>query len=442
VTATRYARSGDLSIAYQVIGDGPPDLVYVPGWISNIEVMWEEPTMAFLLRGLASFSRLILFDKRGTGLSDRVPLDRIPTLEERMDDVRAVMETVGSKSAFLLGHSEGGNMCSLFAATYPERTTGLILVSSYAKRVPTDDYPWAPTPEQREADIIETERHFGDPDHLPDWIAPSRIHDEAFREWVARYFRLGSSPQAAAHLLRMNTDMDVTAILPSIGVPTLCLYRRDDQDVHIEEGRWIAAQIPGARLIELPGADHLLNGADVEDVLAEVEEFVTGQRSGGAPERALATVSFTDIVGSTERARLMGDRPWSELLERFRTLVTAEVVRHRGRVVEATGDEVLATFDGPARAIKAARATIESVAGLGLEVRTGLHTGEVQVTAAGLVGLTVHIGARVVALAQPGEVLVSRTVRDLVAGSGFTFTERGSHSIKGLADEWQLYSVQ
>jgi pimeloyl-ACP methyl ester carboxylesterase len=441
VEVTRYARSGDVNIAYQVVGDGPQDLVYVPGWISNIEVMWEEPSMAGFLRRLASFSRLILFDKRGTGMSDRVALDQMPSLEARMDDVRAVMDAVGSESATLLGHSEGGNMCILFASTYPERTEGLILASSWATRVPSEDYPWAPTPEERAIEIAEVERTFGDPAALPPWLAPSRMHDDAYRTWLARYFRLGASPRTAAHLLEMNTQIDTTDILTTIRVPTLCLYKTNDTDVRLEEGRWIASRIPGAKFVEIPGADHLLNAAGADQVLDEIEEFVTGYRIGPRSERALATVLFVDIVGSTEMAARLGDQSWRELLERYQAVVGAEVTRFRGRVIGWEGDGMLATFDGPARAINAARSTIEAVQALGISVRSGLHTGEVEIVGDDVAGLAVHIGARVAALARPDEVLVSRTVKDLVAGSGIRFDDRGVHDLKGVPDTWQVYAA-
>lgn len=438
---TRYARSGDVDIAYQVVGDGPQDLVYVPGWISNIEVMWEEPSMAGFLRRLSSFSRLILFDKRGTGMSDRVPLNQMPALEARMDDVRAVMDAVGSEKATLLGHSEGGNMCILFAATYPERTEGLILTGCYAKRIPSEDYPWAPSVEDRVAEIEETERTFGDPDALPSWIAPSRMDDEAFRNWLARYFRLGSSPKAAAHLLEMNTQIDTTHILPNIQMATLCLYRTDDADVNVEEGRWIASQIPNSRFVEIPGADHLLNASGADLILDEIEEFVTGYRTSERSERALATVLFIDIVGSTELASRLGDQAWRELLERHRSHVRSEIEKFRGRVISWEGDGVLATFDGPARAINAARAVMAAVGPLGITVRSGLHTGEIEMVGDDIAGLAVHIGARVAALAHPDEVLVSRTVKDLVAGSGLEFEDRGIHSLKGVPDTWQVYAT-
>jgi pimeloyl-ACP methyl ester carboxylesterase len=438
---TRYASSADLNIAYQVTGDGPRDLVYVPGWISNVEVAWDDPRMARFLGRLGSFSRLIVFDKRGTGMSDPVPLLLLPTLEERMDDVRAVMDAVGSESATLLGHSEGGNMCILFAATYPERTDGLILVSSYAKRIPSEDYPWAPSGENRAEHIAQTERTFGDPDELPTWLAPSRMDDEAFRISMARYLRLSSSPKAAAHLLEMNTQIDTTKVLPSIHVPTLCIYREHDADVNIEEGRWIASQIENSKLAVLPGEDHILNGDDSTEIADEIEEFVTGHRTAAAPERILATVLFTDIVGSTQIAAAMGDAAWRDLLDRHNAVVQSQVEAFRGRVVATQGDGVLATFDGPGRAITAARSIHDALIPLGLEVRSGLHTGEIEIVGDDVAGIAVHIGARVSALAMSGEVLVSRTVKDLVVGSQVAFEDRGVHTLKGIPDEWQIYAA-
>ena len=441
MATTRYAKSGSLNVAYQVVGEGPRDLVYVPGWISNVEAVWEEPSMARFLNRLASFSRLILFDKRGTGMSDPVAPDALPTLEERMDDVRAVMDAVGSEKATLLGHSDGGNMSILFSATYPGRTEGLILVSSYAKRIRSDEYPWAPSSKDRADELVEVERTFGDPDALPSWLAPSRMHDEAFRNWVAKYFRLSSSPKAAAHLLAMNTEIDTTPVLGSVQVPTLCLYKTEDADVNVEEGRWIASQIPDAKFVELPGGDHLLNASGSDLILDEIEEFVTGYRTSPEPERVLATVLFTDIVGSTEQAAHLGDSSWRTLLDRHNGVVHAEVERFRGRVVGTQGDGVLATFDGPARAISAARSISAAVRPLGIEVRAGLHTGEIEIVGDDVAGLAVHIGARVAALARPSEVLVSRTVKDLVAGSGIEFADRGVQALKGVPDEWQLYAA-
>jgi pimeloyl-ACP methyl ester carboxylesterase len=435
---THYARSDDVNIAYQVTGDGPRDLVYVPGWISNIEVMWEDPGLARFLRRLASFSRLITFDKRGTGLSDSVELDQLPTLEVRMDDVRAVMDAVGSEQATLFGHSEGGNMCILFAATYPERTEGLILTGSYAKRIRSDDYPWAPTWEERQQAIEETERTWPDAMSV-EALAPSRAGDEAFGSWLSRYARLSSSPKAAAALIRMNSQIDVTSILSVIRVPSLLLYRREDPDVDVEEGRYLASHIPDARLVELAGADHFFLARDPEPLLAEIEEFVTGHRTAQVPDRVLATVLFTDIVSSTEVASGLGDRAWADVLERHNSIVRDELHRWRGREVNTTGDGFVATFDGPARALSCSQAIASAVRTLNIEVRCGLHTGEIEMVGGDVAGLVVHIAARIASLAGPNEVLVSRTVKDLVAGSGFRFESLGVQSLKGVPDEWELY---
>jgi pimeloyl-ACP methyl ester carboxylesterase len=438
---TRYARSGDLSIAYQVVGDGPFDLVYVPGWVSNIELMWEEPGLARFLERLASFSRLILFDKRGTGLSDPVPTDGLPTLEERMDDVRAVMDAVGSERAALLGHSEGGNMCVLFTATYPERTTALLLVGSYAKRLRSQDYPWAPTVEQRTREIEETEATWGSPEAFRA-LAPSKAMDQAFQRWIGRYLRQSASPKAAAALMRMNTQIDVRDVLPTIGVPTLLIYRTDDADVQVDEGRYIAERIPGSRFVELPGIDHLMWTGDTDALLDEIEGFLTGVRRGPDPDRVLATVLFTDVVGSTETANRVGDRAWRSLLDRHHQVIRRELERWRGREIDTAGDGFLATFDGPARGIRCAVATTEGVRDLGLEIRAGLHTGEVEIADGNVRGIAVHIGSRVSGLAGPGEVLVSRTVADLVAGSGILLSARGEHELKGVPGRWLVYAVE
>lgn len=429
-----------MNIAYQVIGDGPRDLVYVPGWFSNVEVMWEDPGLARFLRRLASFSRLIIFDKRGTGLSDAVGLDQLPTLEVRMDDVRAVMDAVDSESATLFGHSEGGNLCMLFAASYPERTDALILTGCYAKRIRSGDYPWAPTEEERLGEIEETERSWPDTITLES-MAPSRVGDDAFRDWVSRYSRLSASPRAAAALLRMNSAIDVTSVLPAIRVPTLCLYRLEDQDVDVEEGRYIASRIPGARLVELPGTDHFFWAGDPEQMLAEIEEFVTGHRTALEPDRVLATVLFTDIVRSTELASGLGDRVWADRLERHNKVVRAELRSWRGREVNTTGDGFVATFDGPARAIRCARSIVSAVEPLGISVRCGLHTGEVEMVGEDVAGVAVHIAARIGSLAEPGEVLASRTVKDLVAGGGFAFDSRGDHALRGTSESWELHAV-
>jgi pimeloyl-ACP methyl ester carboxylesterase len=440
---TRYARSGDLNIAYQVTGEGPRDLVYVPGWISNVEMMWEQPPMARFLERLASFSRLILFDKRGTGLSDRVSNDKLPTLEERMDDVRAVLETVGSERAALFGHSEGGNMCMLFAATYPERTTALITLGCFAKRRdPDDDYPWAPAADDREESTLDVERNWGRlrPEDV-EYYAPSRVGDEQFVHNLERYFRRGASPGAAAALLRMNSYIDVRAVLPTIRVPTLVLHRKGDRDVDVAEGRYLASRIPGAKFVELAGDDHVISAGDIEAVADEIEEFLTGTRPLPEPDRVLATVMFTDIVGSTERAVQLGDRRWRELLGAHDAAVRRELDRFRGREVDTAGDGFLAAFDGPARAVRCALSAGEAVRELGIEIRAGVHTGECELDGSKLRGIAVHTGARIAALAGPGEVLVSQTVKDLVSGSGLSFEEHGVRELKGLPGEWRVYAA-
>ena len=440
---TQYARSGDLNIAYQVVGEGPRDLVYVPGWVSNVEMTWEEPAMAHFLERLASFSRLILFDKRGTGLSDRVSNDRLPTLEQRMDDVRAVLEAVGSERAALFGHSEGGNMCVLFAATYPQRTDALITLGSFAKRRdPDEDYPWAPTAESREEAAAEIERNWG---HLRpedvEYYAPSRAGDERFKENLERYLRRAASPGAAAALLRMNSYADIRNILPTVQVPTLVLHRAGDHDVNVAEGRYLAAKISGARFVELPGADHWLWAGDVDEVADEIEEFLTGIRPAPEPDRVLATVLFTDIVRSTDRAVELGDQRWRELLALHDAAVRREIKRFRGREVDTAGDGFFATFDGPARAVRCAKSIVKNVRDLGIDVRSGLHIGECELDGAKVRGIAVHTGARVASYAGPGEVLVSSTVKDLVAGSGLEFEDRGVHELKGIPGEWRLYAA-
>jgi pimeloyl-ACP methyl ester carboxylesterase len=435
---TRYTKSGDVNIAYHVVGEGALDLVYVSGWISNVELAWEEPTYARFLRRLASFSRLITFDKRGTGLSDPVPLHELPTLEERMDDLRAVLEAAGSQRAALFGHSEGGNMSVLFAAAHPERTVALVMFGIFAKRLWSPDYPWAPTAEARQRTIDELERDWGGEMDVGE-LAPGA--DEAFKRRLATYLRRSASPGAAVALLRMNTDIDTRAVLPTIRVPTLVLHRTGDRDANVEEGRWIASQIPGARFVELPGEDHLPWVGDQNAVLDEVQEFLTGVRPPPEPDRVLATVLFTDIVGSTERATELGDRRWRELLERHHDLVRRQLDRFQGREVDTAGDGFLATFDGPARGIRCARAIGGALSELGLEVRAGLHTGECELLGDKVAGVAVHTGARVAAQAGSGEVLVSQTVKDLVAGSGIEFEDRGVHELKGVPGEWRLYAV-
>src|SRR2546430_77861 len=350
---TRVTRSGSVHIAYQVVGDGPLDLVYIPGWVSHVELAWEEPTLASFLERLASFSRLIVFDKRGTGLSDRVPDSQLPTHEERMDDLRAVMDAAGSDRAAIFGFSEGGSLATLFAATYPQRTIALVTFGCFAKRIWAPDYPWAPTPEQRERDYEVVARDWGGAMDLAS-LVPSKAGDEAFTRRLATCLRRAASPGAAVALLRMNTQIDIRAVLPAIRVPTLVLQRVGDLDANVEEGRFLARHIPGARLIELPGVDHLPWVGDQNAVLDEVQEFLTGVRPIADIDRVLATVLFTDIVGSTETAARLGDRAWRVLLEQHHAMVRKELVRFRGREVNTAGDGFLATFDGPARAIRCA----------------------------------------------------------------------------------------
>ncbi|HET7856418.1 MAG TPA: adenylate/guanylate cyclase domain-containing protein [Gaiellaceae bacterium] len=432
----RYAKSGEVNIAYRVLGDGPLDLVLVHGFISHLELDWEEPRMARFLERLASFSRLILFDKRGTGLSDRP--GGLPDLETRMDDVRAVMDAVGSEQAALFGYSEGGPMSCLFAATHPERTSALVLYGTYAKRRdPDEDYPWAATWEERQAYAAEMERDWGTEADLGTMIPNA---DAATRRWWAARTRASASPGAARDLILMNSQIDIRPVLPAISAPTLVLHRHGDRDSRPEEGRYIAERIPGARFVELAGDVHHPM-VDSDQILDEVEEFLTGRRPAAEPDRVLATVLFTDIVGSTERAASLGDRRWRELIDRHDALVRHELQRFQGREVDSTGDGFLATFDGPARAIRCADSLRRAVRELGLEIRAGLHTGECEVFGDAIRGIAVHTGARVAALAGAGEVLVSNTVKDLVAGSGIEFADRGTHELKGVPGEWRLYAV-
>jgi class 3 adenylate cyclase len=435
---TRYAKNGGVSIAYQVFGQGPLDLVYVPGWVSHVEYTWEQPGYAHFLERLASFARVIMFDKRGTGMSDRDV--GFPTLEERMDDVRAVMDTVGSQRAALRGTSEGGNMSVLFAATYPERVVALVVFSIFAKRIWSPDYPWAPTPGEREAWYRLLEQDWGGVTDLP-ILAPTRAADPAFAEWWATFLRMGASPSAALTLARTNTQIDTRAILPAVRVPTLVLHRRGDRDCRVEEGRYIAEQIPHAELRELEGEDHLIFAGDVDGVVDEIEEFLTGVRPLREADRVLATILFTDIVDSTARAADLGDQRWQEVLGQHDRIVRQEIERMRGREMNTTGDGFVATFDGPARAIRCALAAAAAVQRIGLQIRAGIHTGECELREGSLAGIALHICARISALAGPGEVLVSRTVHDLVAGAGIGFTDRGVRTLRGVPGEWPVLAV-
>jgi len=438
IPETKDARSGEINIAYQVIGNGNIDLVYVPGWVSNVEYTWEEPRLRHFLRRLASFSRLIIFDKRGTGLSD--PASELPTLEKRMDDVRAVMDAAGSKQAALLGASEGGTMCALFAATYPERTTALILYGTYAKRIWSPDYPWAPTVDERQSFFNLIKEGWGGSVDIGS-LAPSMVNDEEFKQWWATYLRRSASPSMALALAKMNSEIDIRSILPAIHVRTLVMHRLGDKDIDVNGSRYISRQIPNAKYVELSGEDHLWFVGDSDVILNNVEEFLTGSYHPAEPERILATVMFTDIVGSTQKAVELGDSKWRNLLISHRTIIRRELAAFRGKEIETTGDGFLATFDGPARAIRCAMAMNKAVASLNIEIRVGLHTGECELMDNDVGGIAVHLGARVMSKASASEILVSSTVKDLVAGSGILFEEKGVHKLKGIPGEWQLYKV-
>jgi pimeloyl-ACP methyl ester carboxylesterase/DNA-binding winged helix-turn-helix (wHTH) protein len=432
---TMYARSGDVNIAYQVIGDAPLDLVFVMGWVSHLEYFWREPSFARFLLRLASFSRLILFDKRGTGLSDRVPINQLPTLEQRMDDVRAVMDAVGSERAALCGVSEGGPMCSLFAATYPEKTLALVMIGTYAKRIRDAEYPWGPTAEQREQFFEVMRKHWGGPVGIEE-RAPSVAHDPQFRDWWATYLRMGASPGAAVALTQMNAEIDVRNVLPSIRVPSLVIHRSEDQCLKVEEGRFVAERIPAAKFVELPGDDHLPFVGDQDAILDEVEEFLTGVRHGIEPDTVLATVMVARMVGINERDDSTGD--W---WRRLHAHLTKEIEWFRGREVDVVEDRLLAIFDGPARAIRCAAAITEYTLRLGVFTRTGLHTGECEIVDSRVAGVATQMGVCVALEAAVGEVLVSSTVKDLVAGSGIEFEDRGVHNLPSCG-EWRLFAVR
>jgi class 3 adenylate cyclase len=437
---TRYARSGDLHIAYQVVGEGPIDLVYVPGWISQVEHYWEEPGVTRYFKRLASFSRLIMFDRRGSGLSD--PVSDAPTLEEQMDDVVAVMDAAGSERAAVFAQLDGGAMATLFAATHPERATALVLYEAMARMSWAPDYEWPPRREERLA-FVENGGliNWGDGSRILG-LAPKSSSNPWLRQWFARLERLAASPGTAAKLMMMNAEVDVRAVLPTIKVPTLVLHRADDQFVDIRHSRHLAEHIPGAHYVELPGEEAITFGADAAPLLDEIEEFLTGARPAADAERILATVMFSDIVDSTQRAAEMGDRRWRDLLESIENAVTRELVHFRGRAVKQMGDGFLATFDGPARGIRCAGAIRDAArTQFGIEIRTGLHTGEIEVIGDDVGGIAVHIGARVGASASPGEVLVSGTVKDLVVGSGIDFEDRGERELRGVPGSWRLWAV-
>jgi class 3 adenylate cyclase/pimeloyl-ACP methyl ester carboxylesterase len=442
---TRYAKSGQVSIAYQVVGEGPFDLVFSPGAVSHVELGWTVPRWARLWSGLAEFSRLIVFDKRGTGMSDR--LSESTTFEQRMDDIRAVMDAADSERAALFGISEGAPMSVLFAATHPTRATALVLYGGLARTLWAPDYPWGARPHDYEEMVKDEETNWGNPEWIAKHVAegwnPGADPEEL--RLTADLFRYGASPGAMGDLERLNAAIDVRPALPAISVPTLVVHQTGDPWVSVEQGRFLAERIAGARMVELPGEGHMLEAENVDPFLTEMRTFLEDAWAGGweepEPDRVLATVLFTDIVSSSEKATALGDRAWREVLERHHELVRRQLARFRGKEVDTAGDGFLASFDGPARAIRCACSLVEAMPELGLDIRAGLHTGECELVGGKVAGIAVHTGARVAAQAQPGEVLVSGTVKDLVAGSGLGFDDRGTHSLKGIPGEWRLYAV-
>jgi pimeloyl-ACP methyl ester carboxylesterase len=432
----KYAKSGEVHIAYRIFGEGPRDLVLIPGTLSHVELFWEFAAEEYLLKRLTSFARVIVFDKRGQGLSDRVAEQ---TLDERIGDVRAVMDAAGSKCATVYGWSEGGAMSLMFAATYPERTSALVLYGTFAS---AQAEPWALPRGRWESTLREMEEHWGEGAGIA-VNAPSQVNNNAIVQAAGRLERASASPASIIALLRANYELDVRHILSSIHLPTLILHRKGDGLVPVACGRYLAEHIPGARYVEVPGDDHFVCDEDTQDIIAdEIEEFITGTHHRPEPDRVLATVMFTDIVQSTERAAEVGDRAWRVLLDNYYATVRKELVAFRGRDVKTLGDGILATFDGPARAIRCACSVREKVGLIGLQVRTGLHTGECELIGDDVRGIAIHIGSRVSAEAAPGEVLVSGTVKDLVAGSGLRFADQGRKSLKGVPGEWHLYAVQ
>jgi pimeloyl-ACP methyl ester carboxylesterase len=441
VPETQYVESGGYHIAYQVVGDGGTDLMVIPGFASHLEAAWEEPRYERWFRRMASFSRLILIDKRGTGLSDRVQNDDLPTLEERMQDVKSVLDAIGSIRTAFFGISEGGATAALFAASNPDRTTALVLSGSWARAFRGPDYPWGFEASEFQQLLNNLQNSWGKSSSAPIG-APSLAHDVDFTSWWARFQRQSASPGAAAGIVRMAFEGDVRHVLPAISCPTLVLHRTNDPFVDIHHGRYLAEHIPGARMVELDGGDHLHYVGDTEVADNEVELFLTGTKASAVVQRVLATVMFTDIVGSTKLATELGDQRWQELLEEHNKIVRREIERHDGIIVNTTGDGFLARFDGPARAVRCAQAAHGAVSGLGLQIRSGLHVGEVQIGQDDISGIAVHIGARVMASANAGETRVTSTIRDLVVGSGLGFIDLGQHELKGIPGSWTLMSVE
>ena len=437
---THYVLNGDVNIAYQVVGDGPIDIVFVMGWVSHLEYFWKHPLFASFLNRLASFSRLILFDKRGTGLSDRVPLSELPTLEQRMEDVHAVMNAVESDRAVLIGVSEGGPMCSLFAATYPEKTTALVMIGTYAKRLYDDDYPWAPTNEQREAFCELIRQDWGKPVGIED-RAPSMADDEEFREWWATYLRMGASPGAAVALTEMNAGIDVREVLPSVRVPTLVMHRKGDLCLKAEEGRYVASRIPGSKYLEFEGQDHLPFVGNQEEILDEIERFVTGVEYAGGYDGVLATVMSIRLTDLADRS-VLTEAEARKLSDQVLQYIRRQLDLFRGHEISTGTKDVLVSFDGPARAIRCARASIAAAERFGVKAKVGLHTGECDVVGEKFSGFAVEMAQRIAQESKSGVIVVSRTVRDLVAGSGLEFSVFGIRSFDGVAGEWPLFAVR
>jgi class 3 adenylate cyclase len=440
VPETRYARLGDLHLAYQVVGEGPPDILLLDQWFGNLDAQWDVPPLAELRERLASFGRLIMFDKRGTGLSDPIPTSSLPTLEEFMEDIPAVLDTVGSDRPALIANIGGGILAMPYVAAHPERVSSLILVDCFARYSEAPDFPIGAPVTQivTDLDIAELETGRG---VMIDLFAPSVANDERIRRAWARYERSAATPGSTKAIVRLIYESDVRDVLGTIRVPTLVIHRRDAAGFTVEHGRYLAEHIPDARYVELPGSDNLIWAGDLDAIVAEIQAFVTGVRPAVEPRRVLATVLFTDIVGSTERAAALGDLRWEALLAEHNRLVRRQLERFGGHEIRVVGDGFLATFDGPARAVRCAVAIRHDIREIGLEIRAGIHVGEIEVLPDDIAGLAVHLGARVSSLAGPGEVLVSSTVKDLVVGSGIEFEDRGTHLLKGVPGEWRLFSV-
>lgn len=437
--ATQYAYNGRLHIAYQVFGEGAHDLVLVPAFITNVELWWDWPEVVRFYRRLAAFSRVIIFDRQGVGLSD--PARPGATFEDWLDDLRSVMDAVDSERAALYGAADGGAVATLFAATYPERTAALILYGSYARRTWAPDYPWAPEEDFHKRAFEIYEQKWGrEPVGLGS-AAPSLAHDQRFREIYVRGQRFSASPGAAADWYRIASEIDIRNVLASVSVPTLVLHRKGDRAVDIENGRYLAEHIPSAQFVELEGEDHFVFAGDVDAVTDEIAKFVTGSPSPVEADRVLATVMYSDIASSSERATELGDRSYRELLDQHDAITQGEVERFRGKVIKNRGDGFLAMFDGPTRAIRCALSLVEAIRGLGVEIRAGLHSGECELRGDDIGGIAANIGARVLEMAGPGEVWVSSTVKDLSIGSGIAFSDRGTHALKGIPGEWHLFEA-